>query len=178
VRGRSIAAGVALIVLAVGVVIALGLFAPRSRPRPEGWKKEWEALPLEKEGEWAVIHAKRGAVQGLFMEATERLSHCVRKYEPKPGEALVLELMTETVAEGTHFEWVEADPKDAFSTCLGNALEGGALFPTPNVPPGTRWRLQFHFLVPAVEDLPQVPWWRRLLPDGWRPRPEAGTHVG
>jgi len=178
VRRRSIAAGIALLVVAAGVTVALGVFEPRERPRPEGWKKEWEGLPLEKESEWAIVNAKRGAVQAIFMEATDRLGHCVQKYQPKEGEVIVLELMTETESEGTHFEWVDASTKDAFSACLSAALEGGALVPTPGVPAGTAWRLEFHFLVPPLADIPKTPWWRKFLPDGWRPRPAPGAHVG
>lgn len=180
---RRAIAGAGLLLVAAAIAVTLGLFAqPRSRPRPEGWKREWEALPLEKESEWAVVNAKRGAVQAVFMEATGRLSHCVQKYQPKEGQVLVLELMTETVAEGTHFEWVEAEAKEAlprgFAACLTAALEGGVLVPTPNVPAGTKWRLQLSFLVPPLSDLPQLPWWRRFLPDTWRPAAAPGAHVG
>ena len=57
-------------------------------------------------------------------------------------------------------------------------LEGAPPLPTPNLPEGPRWRLEVSFLVPALADLPKVPWWRRFIPDGWRSGPSSGSHIG
>lgn len=172
----------ALLVLGGGVVLALGLGAPPVKSRPEGWRREWEQLPLDAESAWSLDAVKRGAVQQGFLAATAELSRCVRVYRPPEGQHLRLELYTETVAEGTELEWVDVEPNPAVPTsfvrCLVSALEGGGVSPTPRVPAGTRWRIEYHFLVPPLTDLPEVPWWQRLFPGGWKaPRP-SGNHVG
>lgn len=173
----------AVLVLAVGVVVASGLLEPKPKARPEGWASEWSAAPLELESEWAMNPVKRGALQQVFLAATGPLSRCVQTHRPTEGARVRLELFTESVAEGTEFEWVDADEKaavsPAFRGCLVAALELTEEQPTPQVPPGTRWRLEYFFLVPPLTDLPQLPWWERYLPGLWHaPGPRQSSHAG
>lgn len=172
----------ALLVSAGGVVLALGLGGPSVKPRPEGWRRDWEQLPLDAESSWSLDAVKRGAVQQGFLTATPALSRCVQVYHPPEGQHLRLELYMETGAEGTELEWVDAAPNPAvppnFVRCLVSALEGAGVGPTPRVPAGTRWRIEYHFLVPPLTDLPALPWWQRLFPGGWKsPRP-SGNRAG
>jgi hypothetical protein len=173
----------ALLVVGLGVVIALGLLEPGPRARPADWAKEWTAAPLELEGDWSMNPHKRGALQQVFVAATGPLSRCVQAHRPPEGQQLRLELFTETVAGGTELEWVEVEETarvpDAFRRCVVAALEGTEEQRTPNVPPGTRWRLEYHFLVPPLSDLPPVPWWERYLPGLWdAPPPRKSSHAG
>ena len=171
----------------IAVVVAVVVFAiaasllidgPR-RPRPEGWKAPWASLPLIKEGEWAVDPLKRGVVQGEFFHATDGLSHCVRKHGGAEGAVVKLELLVETEHGVSHFEYVDAEPRadlpEWLVSCITRTLEEAIPLPTPGLPEGTRWRLELSFLVPPLEELPQVPWWKRWLP---RPGPSGGNHVG
>lgn len=172
-----------LIVAALSAVLALAasllLDAPR-RPRPEGWRAPWEGLPLVKEGEWAVDATKRGVVQGEFFLVTDELSQCVRKHGGEDAE-VKLELLVETERGGTHFEYVDAQPGHhaprALVSCVTRSLESADPLPTPSLPEGTRWRLEVTFLVPPLKELPQVPWWKRLLPERWRSGSKT-PHVG
>lgn len=173
----------ALLVVGLGIVIALGLFEPKPKARPADWAKAWSAAPLELESDWSMNPSKRGALQQVFMAATGPLSRCVQTHRPPEGQQVRLELFTETVAEGTEFEWVDAEETAsvpaAFRQCVVAALEGTEEQPTPKIPPGTRWRLEYHFLVPPLTDLPPVPWWERYLPGLWHaPQPRKSSHAG
>lgn len=181
-KRRALVIVAALLVLGVGVVLALGLGAPQVKPRPEGWRREWEGVALDPESTWSLDAVKRGAVQQCFLAVTPELSRCVQVYRPPEGQHVRLELYTESIAEGTELEWVDAEPNAAvspdFVRCLVSALESGEVSPTPRVPAGTRWRLEYQFLVPPLSDLPVVPWWQRLVPGGWAPPRPSGNHVG
>ena len=174
----AVVAAVSLLAVLVGSLLA---DAPR-RPRPAGWRAPWDALPLLKEGEWAVDPVKRGLVQGEFFLATDELGQCVRRHGGAEGEVLELELLVEAEHGGTHFEYVDAAPRTdlpaGLVSCVTRALEAVEPLPTPGLPDGTLWRLQLNFLVPPLADIPPVPWWKRFLPEGWRSGRSSGTHVG
>lgn len=170
----------AVVIAVVGALIASIVMDPPRRPRPEGWRTEWDALPLLEEGDWAMDSLKRGVVQAEFFSSTDELAHCVRKHGGE-GATVMLELLVETEHGGTHFEYVEAEPRtdlpDGLVSCVTRALESAAPLPTPGLPDGTKWRLEVGFLVPPLAELPKVPWWQRFIPERWRPGRPA-PHVG
>ena len=176
-RARLVLASVGAAVLVAGLVLSLVLEPPR-RPRPPGWKDAWAALPLEREGEWALDPLKRGVVQASFFSATDRLTGCLQKHPVPAGSTVKLELLVETEAGGTHLEYVDAAPRpdlpEGLVSCLTRTLEQGLPVPTPRVPEGTRWRLELAFFLPPAADLPRAPWWRRFAPDAWH----GGNDVG
>ena len=180
-RVRRVLLGLAAAVLVAGLGLSLLLHAP-ARPRPAGWKDRWAALPLEREGEWSADPLKRGVVQASFFSATDSLTLCLQKYGATGGEVVKLELLVETEQRGTHFEFVEAQPRpdlpEGLVSCVTRVLEQGEAVRTPGVPEGTRWRLELAFLLPQPADLPPAPWWRRLLPDAWHARHLPGNDVG
>ena len=176
---------VLLVLVAFSVVTGLAVSilgeAPR-RPRPPGYRAEWDGLPLKLEGEWALDATRRGVVQGEFFLATDELAPCVQRHGGS-GATLKLELLVETEQGGTHFEYVEAQAvpgppvPEGLASCVTRVLEGTAPLPTPGLPESTRWRLEVNFLVPPSSDLPRVPWWKRFIPERWRGSP-SGNHIG
>ncbi len=185
---------VMLVLMAFAVLISLMVWitgdVPR-RPRPPGFRAEWEGLALSPEGEWALDATKRGVVQGEFFLATDALAACVQEHGGE-GANVKLELLVETEQGGTHFEYVDAavhpdtDPvhpersrgTELLLSCVTRVLEGAAPVPTPGLPESTRWRLEVNFLVPPLSELPKVPWWRRFIPARWRSGNASGNHIG
>lgn len=173
---------VLVVVIALVAALVISLLGPPRRARPDGFRSAWDNLPLVKEGEWAVDSLQRGVVQGEFFLATDELAQCVRQHRGGEGATVKLELLVETERGQTHLEFVDAEPRPdlpgGLVSCVTRALENAAPLPTPALPEGTRWRLELSFLVPAVTDLPRVPWWDRFIPERWRPGRASGTHVG
>src|SRR4051812_37416023 len=97
---RALIAGLVVAIALTGVLITSLMEAPR-RPRPEGWRSEWAALPLLTEGEWAMNPLQRGVVQGEFFSSSDELAHCVQKYGGS-GTRVKLELLVETERGATH----------------------------------------------------------------------------
>lgn len=183
-KKRGLIVGLVVAVALVGVLVTSLMDAPR-RPRPEGYRREWDALPLLAEGEWALDAVKRGVVQAEFFVSTDELAHCVQKYGGS-GATVKLELLVETEHGVTHLEYVDVasgDPEprtvlpEGLMPCVTRALEGADPVPTPALPEGLKWRLELNFLVPPLEDLPKPKWWQRFIPERWRGPPSTG-HVG
>lgn len=178
-KKRGVIAGLVVAVALIGVIVTSLMDAPR-RPRPEGYRKEWDVLPLQKEGDWAIDALKRGVVQGEFFVSTDELSHCVQKFGGS-GANVKLELLVETEHGVTHLEYVDSEPRtdlpEGLMPCVTRALEGADPIPTPALPEGLKWRLELNFLVPPISDLPKVKWWQRFMPERWRGPPSTG-HVG
>lgn len=178
-KHRGLIAGLVVVVALAGVLVTSLMDAPR-RPRPEGYRKEWDALPLLQEGEWSLDAVKRGVVQGQFFVSTDELAHCVRKFGGS-GASVKLELLVETEHGVTHLEYVETEPRsdlpEGLMPCVTRALEGADPIPTPALPEGLKWRLELNFLVPPLAELPKVKWWQQLLPERWRGSRSTG-HVG
>jgi hypothetical protein len=177
-KQRALIIGLVVAGALIGVIITALMDAPQ-RPRPDGYRKEWDALPLEKEGDWAIDTLKRGVVQGEFFTSTDELAHCVQKFGGS-GASVKLELLVETEQGATHLEYVEAEPRadlpPGLMPCVTRALEAANPVPTPALPEGLKWRLELNFLVPPISDLPKLQWWQRLMPERWRGPPTS--HVG
>jgi hypothetical protein len=169
-----------VVAIALVVVLVMSLLDAPRRPRPEGYRSEWDKLPLLQEGDWSIDSVKRGVVQAQFFLSTEGLTHCVQRYGGS-GANVKLELLVETEHGVTHLEFVEAEPRtdlpEGLVSCVTRALEAADPIPTPALAEGTKWRLELNFLVPPLADLPRVKWWDRFIPERWRTKRPV-NHVG
>ena len=161
---------IAAIVVIIALAVSLLGDAPR-RPRPEGFRASWDKLALLQEGEWAVDQFLRGVVQAEFFVSTDDLSRCVQKYGGS-GASVKLELLLEAEHGATHVEFVDAEPRtelpEGLVSCVTRSLEAADPLPTPAVAEGSKWRLEYSFLVPPIADLPRLKWWERFIPERWR----------
>lgn len=174
--------GAVLVVLVAATVFVTTHFDPR-RPRPEGWRTPWDALPLETESSWAPDVARRTLVQALFFEATPALTECTEEYfRGTEAVTVQLELLLEAVPEGVRLTYVvpevRGDLPAGLMSCVERALEKGKPLPVKGAKPGLRWRLGLSFVVNPVSELEPAPWWQRFVPDSWRSGGGSVIHVG
>lgn len=170
-----------VLLLAAGGVAVLITWDP-PRARPEGWKAEWAALPLEPELQWMADNAKRGSMIRSFMSVREELEECVEEYPPgSDGATLNVELLFEPESTGEKLEYFEVVSENGapsgLATCLTREVERAPVVVMPAELRG-QWRLALTYVIPAPGVIPPAPWWRRFVPEIFRCGGGSAVHVG